>query len=52
MCRIFCFKGCTILAFMVLQKPDVWKKHGSQVKCEKAPEQVDCRMFEYLLTMR
>ena len=50
MCKFFWFKGCTILAFMILQKQDVWEKYGSQVICKKALDQPDGRIFKYLLS--
>ena len=34
MCRFFRFKSCTIMIFMILLKPHVWEKSGSQVKCK------------------
>ena len=30
MCRFFWFTGYSTLAFMILEKPHVWEKHGSQ----------------------
>ena len=36
MCRFFGFKSCTIMTFMILLKPHVWEKSGSEVKCKNA----------------
>ena len=33
--RFFWFNGCTILAFMVLQKPHVWEKYFLKLYAKK-----------------
>ena len=43
MCRFFGFKSCI---FMILLKPHVLEKSGSQVKCKNALGQSDCRIFK------
>ena len=46
MSRIFEFKSCTIMTFMILLKPHVWGKSSSQVKCKNAVCQSHCRIFK------
>ena len=33
-CRLFGFKSCTIMTYVILLKLHVWEKSGSQVKCK------------------
>ena len=40
------FKSCTIMIFVILLKPHVWEKSGSQVKCKNPLNQSDCRIFK------
>ena len=35
------------MTFMILLKPYVWQKFGSQVKCKNALGQSDCRIFKH-----
>ena len=46
MCRIFGFKSCTIMIFMILLKPHVWEKSYFQVKYKNALDQSVCRIFK------
>ena len=45
MCVFIGFKWCTIAAFVILPKPYVCKKSGSQVINENALSQPVCRIF-------
>ena len=36
------------MIFMILLKPYVWEKSGSQVKCKNVLGQSDCRIFKLL----
>ena len=44
--RLFGFKPCTIITFMILPKLHIWQKSGSRVKCKNTLSQSDCKAFK------